>query len=146
MESAKAGSARSEINRSSTSYRQAIQDAMAVLNGQWVPAVLASLAARPLKYSDLYADINNVEERLGWMSHPRPISQKVLSATLRRMRRDGLISRLSSGSKFTEVYYELSPLGKTLLRALRPLAKWAMENGEEVARARAEADEVSGDV
>ncbi len=130
----------SRTSESATSYRHAIQEAMDVLNGQWVVAVLASLAARPLKYLDLYADINSAEERLGWISHPRPISQKVLSATLKRMRRDGLIIRSGSRSAFREVWYELSPLGQTLLRSLRPVAKWAMDNGEAVAKTRDQFD------
>jgi DNA-binding HxlR family transcriptional regulator len=134
-------SPRRPSSRTSRSYRQAIQEAMAVLNGQWVVAVLASLAAQPLKYLDLLKDINNTEERLGWMSHPRPVSQKVLSETLRRMRRDGLIVRSGSRMAFREVWYELSPLGQTLLRSLRPVAKWAMENGEAVAGARVQFDE-----
>lgn len=128
---------------STTSYRHGIQQAMAVLNGQWVVAILASLAARPLTYSDLLADINSTEERLNWISHPRPVSQKVLSSTLKRMRRDGLITRSGPQAAFGEVWYELSPLGQTLLRTLRPLAKWAMDNDEAVARARAQFDEAA---
>lgn len=124
-----------------TSYRHAIQEAMTVLNGQWVVAILASLAARPRKYLDLRNDINSTEARLGWISHPRPVSQKVLSETLKRMRRDGLITRTGSRSAFQEVWYELSPLGQTLLRSLRPVARWAMDNGEAVAHARAQFDE-----
>lgn len=135
------GTATPTARQSATSYRQAIQEAMAVLNGQWVVAVLASLAARPRKYLDLRADINSTEERLGWISHPRPVSQKVLSETLKRMRRDGLLKRTGSKTAFQEVWYELTPLGQTLLRSLRPVAKWAMDNGEAVARARAQFDE-----
>jgi DNA-binding HxlR family transcriptional regulator len=138
MESARPG-------RSATSYRQAIQEAMTVLSGQWVVAVLASLAARPLKYLDLRDEINRTEERLGWLSHPKPISQKVLSSTLRRMRRDGLITRSGPRSAFHEVWYELSPLGQTLLRSLRPVAKWAMENGEAVAAAHVHFDSLPDD-
>ena len=98
------------------------------------------MAAQPRKYLDLRADINNTEERLGWMSHSRPVSQKVLSETLKRMRRDGLITRRGPRSAFQEVWYELSPLGQTLLRSLRPVGRWAMDNGEAVARARAQSD------
>lgn len=127
--------------QSATSYRHAIQEAMSVLNGQWVVAVLASLAAQPRKYLDLREDINNTEERLGWTSHPRPVSQKVLSETLKRMRRDGLIIRSGSRSAFREVWYELSPLGQTLLQSLRPLARWAMDNREAVTLARGQFDD-----
>jgi DNA-binding HxlR family transcriptional regulator len=150
MESANAdrsgsGASSRDVGEPSASYRRAIQEVMTVLNGQWVVAVLASLADRPLKYLDLLADINSTEERLAWTSHPRPVSQKVLSSTLKRMRRDGLIIRVGSRSAFQEVWYELSPLGRTLLSVLRPVAKWAMENGETISRARSQFDESPGE-
>lgn len=133
----------SSTRQSDTSYRHAIHETMAVLNGQWVVAVLASLAAQPRTYLDLREDINNTEERLGWTSHPRPVSQKVLSETLKRMRRDGLIIRSGTRSAFHEVWYELSPLGQTLLQSLRPMARWAMDNRDAVVLARSQFDESS---
>ncbi|WP_460401627.1 winged helix-turn-helix transcriptional regulator [Actinophytocola sediminis] len=102
-------------------------------------AVLASLATRPLKYGDLRQGINEAEERAGWTSHAHPVSQKVLSATLLRMRRDGLITRSAGSgarSTFTPVWYELTPLGRSFLRSLRPLAKWAKDNRAAVQLAR----------
>jgi DNA-binding HxlR family transcriptional regulator len=120
------------------SYREGIYEAMALLTGEWVVAVLATLATRSLKYKELREEINLAEARLGWTSHSRPVSQKVLSATLRRMRRDGLVARSEEGaaSSFNPVWYELTPLGRTFLRSLRPLAKWALDNREAVTEAR----------
>jgi DNA-binding HxlR family transcriptional regulator len=119
------------------SYREGIYEAMSLLNGEWVVAVLASLATRSLKYKELLEEINRVEERQGWTSHPRPVSQKVLSATLRRMRRDGLVARSAqTESSFNPVWYELTPLGQTLLMSLRPVAKWAQDNHDAVADAQ----------
>lgn len=114
-----------------------------MLNGHWRVAVLASLAAGTLTYTDLFADINATEERLNWVSHPQPISHKVLSATLKRMRRDGLVTRVPPETRFREVYYTLSPLGQSLLQELRSLAKWAMKNADALAQARAQFDEAS---
>src|SRR5690242_13243882 len=92
---------------STMSYREGIHEAMALLNGEWVVAVLASLATRALKYKDLRDEINQAEER-------REVSQKVLSSTLRRMRRDGLIARSAeTQSSFNPVWYRLTPLGQT---------------------------------
>jgi DNA-binding HxlR family transcriptional regulator len=113
------------------SYRDGIHEAMALLNGEWVVAVLASLATQPLKYMELRERINAAEER-------RQVSQKVLSSTLRRMRRDGLVARSAEvGTSFNPVWYELTPLGQTLLMALTPVAKWAQNNRDEVVAARA---------
>lgn len=119
------------------SYREGIYEAMSLLSGEWVVAVLASLATRSLKYMELREEINRVEERQGWSSHPRPVSHKVLSATLRRMRRDGLVARSAqTDSSFNPVWYELTPLGQTLLMSLRPVAKWAQDNQETVVESR----------
>lgn len=113
------------------SYRQGIHEVMALLNGEWVVAVLASLATRSLKYKELRDEINHAEEH-------REVSQKVLSATLLRMRRDGLVERSAeTQSSFNPVWYELTPLGQTLLVSLRPVAKWARDNQDAVAAARA---------
>jgi len=129
------------------SYRESIYDAIALLSGEWVVAVLASLATRPLTYLRLREEINNAEERSGWASHAHPVSQKVLSATLKRMRRDGLITRAAgSDSSFKHVWYELTPLGRSFLRSLRPLAKWAQDNQAAVRDAQeryAEAEQAS---
>ena len=139
------GSANDERTTSATSYRHAILQAMEVLNGKWVVAVLASLAAQPMKYLDLLADINNTEERLEWISHPKALTQKVLSETLKRMRRDGLIIRVGPKSAFQEVWYELSPLGQTLLQSLRPVARWAMDQGGAIGKSRAQFDATPDD-
>lgn len=133
-------SANAERASTINSYRHAILQATEVLNGKWVVAVLASLAAEPMKYLDLLADINRTEERLEWISHPRALTQKVLSETLKRMRRDGLIIRVGPKAAFQEVWYELSPLGQTLLQSLRPVARWAMENAEALERSRGQFD------
>jgi DNA-binding HxlR family transcriptional regulator len=127
------------------SYREGIYEAMALLSGEWVVAVLASLATRPLKYKELREEINQAEERHGWTSHTRPLSQKVLSATLRRMRRDGLITRSAQAeSSFNPVWYELTSLGQTLLMSLTPVAKWTQDNRAAVSVARARYAEDEG--
>lgn len=120
------------------SYRDGIHEAMALLNGEWVVAVLASLATQPLKYMELREEINQAEARREWASPTRQVSQKVLSSTLRRMRRDGLVMRSAEmGTSFNPVWYELTPLGQTLLMALTPVAKWAQDNRDAVTTAQA---------
>jgi DNA-binding HxlR family transcriptional regulator len=118
------------------SYREGIYEALSLLSGEWVVAVLASLATQPLKYKELREEINRVERQSG-ANDPRQVSQKVLSATLRRMRRDGLVARSAqTESSFNPVWYELTPLGQTLLMSLRPVAKWAQDSHHQVENAR----------
>ncbi|OLF17828.1 winged helix-turn-helix transcriptional regulator [Actinophytocola xanthii] len=118
-------------------YRHGIHEAMGALSGQWVTAVLASLTARPMTYSRLLEHINRTEERLGWVTHERPLRQKVLTDTLHRMQRDGLVVKIDRPSTFGSTWYQLTPMGRSLLRALLPLAKWAEDHRGELNSARA---------
>lgn len=107
------------------SYRQAVEQALRLLAGQWVVAVLAALALGPLHFTKLLTEINTVEEQLGHRTHDRPLSRKVLAGTLDRMEAAGLLLRHDETVSHPSVRYELTPTGQTLLAALRPLAKWA---------------------
>jgi DNA-binding HxlR family transcriptional regulator len=107
------------------SYRQAVEQALRLLSGQWVVAVLAALALGPLHFTRLLAEINSVEDELGRRTHDRPLSRKVLAGTLDRMEADGLLIRIDETVSHPSVRYELTATGQTLLAALRPLAKWA---------------------
>lgn len=107
------------------SYRQAVEQALRLLSGQWVVAVLAALALGPLHFTRLLAEVNSVEDELGRRTHDRPLSRKVLAGTLDRMEADGLLIRHDETISHPSVRYELTPTGQTLLAALRPLAKWA---------------------
>ncbi|RSN44938.1 hypothetical protein DMC64_18845 [Amycolatopsis sp. WAC 04197] len=116
-------------------YRQSLHEALAVLSGQWTVAVLATLALGERRYKDLMADVNGVEERVGWVSHPKPVTDKVLTDTLQRARDNGLVVRRAEGSQIGgSVWYRLTPSGKELLRALRPLATWAQQNRDSLAK------------
>lgn len=125
------------VSEASLPYRHGIHEAMGAMSGQWVTAVLASLTARPMTYSKLLEHINRTEERLGWVTHERPLRQKVLTDTLHRMQRDGLVVKIERPSTFGSTWYQLTPMGRSLLRALLPLAKWAEDHRGELNRSRA---------
>ncbi|MFD9963993.1 winged helix-turn-helix transcriptional regulator [Amycolatopsis sp. NPDC058986] len=115
-------------------YRQSLHEAMAILNGQWTIAVISTLVFGERTFSDIQSEVNETEARLGWTSHPRPLSDRVLTDTLRRLQRNGLIERRAEeGGKFAAVWYQLTGDGRALLRALHPLATWAQHHREIVA-------------
>ncbi|MBP2302989.1 winged helix-turn-helix transcriptional regulator [Azospirillum picis] len=64
------------------------------------------------------------------------ISQKMLTQTLRRMERDGLVMRRVYASVPPKVEYTLSPLGLTLGAAFCNVWIWAVENHDAVTAAR----------
>ncbi|MGY6655384.1 winged helix-turn-helix transcriptional regulator [Amycolatopsis sp. TRM77291] len=122
-------------------YRQSLHEALAVLSGQWTVAVLATLALGERRYKDLMAEVNSAEERVGWVSHPKPVTDKVLTDTLQRARDNGLVVRRAEGGQIGgSVWYRLTPSGKELLRALRPLASWAQQNRDSLAEGASPGD------
>ena len=65
------------------------------------------------------------------------ISQKMLTQTLRRMERDGFVTRTVHAVVPPRVEYRLTPLGQSLGEAFCGVWLWAEANLEAVAKARA---------
>jgi len=55
------------------------------------------------------------------------VSQKMLTKALRRLERDGLVTRTMYLEVPPRVEYELSPIGRELLLRVRPLGTWVVE-------------------
>ncbi|HAI93738.1 MAG TPA: transcriptional regulator [Xanthomonadaceae bacterium] len=68
------------------------------------------------------------------------ISQRMLSATLKSLERDGLIVREVFPEVPPRVEYEITALGSNLLGALQTLVDWSKENWEEVRQAQSAYD------
>jgi DNA-binding HxlR family transcriptional regulator len=64
------------------------------------------------------------------------ISQRMLTVTLRRLERDGHVTRTVHPTIPPKVEYELTELGRDLLVPLRALGCWALANHARVADAR----------
>jgi DNA-binding HxlR family transcriptional regulator len=69
------------------------------------------------------------------------ISQRMLTLTLRGLERDGLVKRTQFPTIPPRVDYELTPLGRSLWKAVEPLGAWARGHVSHIARARAAFDE-----
>jgi DNA-binding HxlR family transcriptional regulator len=93
----------------------------------WSVLVVVSLAAGPLRYSELAARIDGV-------------SPKMLTQTLRGLERDGLLERTVHAVVPPRVDYELTRLGRSLLGVVEALDDWAESNIDEVVSARADYD------
>jgi len=80
--------------------------------GRWTLTVLAELATGGRRYHDLLDAVKG-------------ISPKVLTDTLRRAERDGLLARhLDAGRVETATLYELTDLGRSLDMPLAALGRW----------------------
>jgi DNA-binding HxlR family transcriptional regulator len=60
------------------------------------------------------------------------ISHKVLTQTLRRLERHGLVAREAFGGVPPRVDYGLTDLGATLLGPIDALTRWAEDHGDAV--------------
>jgi len=102
--------------------------------GRWPLWVLYVLAENggPLRFS-------RVRERV------EGISQKVLTQTLRRLERDGLITRTLYPQVPPRVEYDLTPLGRDLLHQVTPLWRWVAEKVGAFGAARNRFDQTKTD-
>jgi DNA-binding HxlR family transcriptional regulator len=69
------------------------------------------------------------------------VSQKMLTQTLRKLERDGLVERNVYPVVPPKVEYSLTPLGKTLTELLKAVCKWAEVHLDEIEAARVRYDE-----
>lgn len=68
------------------------------------------------------------------------ISKKMLTQTVRRLERDGLVQRHITPTVPPAVEYSLTPLGETLLQPMRELRQWGRIHYSHVETARANYD------
>jgi DNA-binding HxlR family transcriptional regulator len=103
---------------------------MALLARKWVLAVLASLVDGPRRRRDLGGSLPG-------------ISDKVLTATLRLLERDGLVRRDVYTTSPIRVEYILTSLGHSMQPLLGSLAEWVAAHRAEITEARSRYDEPS---
>lgn len=94
---------------------------------KWAVLILDRLSDEPLRFNHLRREIKGV-------------SQKVLSQTLKKLERDGLVSRRVFATVPVTVEYSLTPLGRTLTETVSALAHWAEHNMDAVLAAQAAYD------
>lgn len=99
---------------------------------KWTALVLWKISGGPVRFNQLRRDVEG-------------ISTKVLSQTLKRLGRDGLISREVFATVPVTVEYAITPLGQTLSEKIAILAEWAETNIEAVLAAQEHFDKAAGD-
>lgn len=100
-----------------------IRDAVGLLSSKWSVDVLLALGDGSRRYHELLGELE-------------PISEKVLTQTLRAMERDGLIDRRVHAEVPPRVDYALTPLGATLAAPMKALGSWSLARGQHVEAAR----------
>ena len=109
-----------------------VREVLARMVDKWGLWVLTELSEDgPLRFSRLL-------ERVG------RISQKSLTATLRQLERDGLVTRTMVVQVPIRVDYAATPLGQSLIDQVHPLWLWAIEQLPDFIAARAAYDTRTG--
>ena len=90
---------------------------------KWSLSVLNELCERPCRFNELRRAIPAV-------------TQKSLTATLRRLERNGIVERHVVATRPVAVEYRITPLGKTLRAPIDALLEWADAHMARIERAR----------
>jgi DNA-binding HxlR family transcriptional regulator len=98
-----------------------------VRSSKWTITVVLTLRQDTRRFSELRREIG--------------VSQKALTATLRALERDGLISRTSYASIPPRVDYALTELGREALRVFEAWEEFAVQHASEVLASRRRYDE-----
>jgi DNA-binding HxlR family transcriptional regulator len=98
---------------------------------KWSLQVLDVLCGQDLRFNELRRAIP-------------AIGQKSLTASLRRLERNGMIERVVLQSRPVAVEYRIAPVGNTLNELVDALLRWTTENLPEVERARERFDAEEG--
>jgi DNA-binding HxlR family transcriptional regulator len=105
-----------------------LRDLLDRIGDKWSLLVVELLGEGTRRFTELKREIDG-------------ISQRMLTLTLRRLERDGLVTRTVHPVVPPRVDYELTPLGRSLLDAIAPLVTWTRSHREEIAAARADYDQ-----
>ena len=90
----------------------AAREVLDLVGDKWSLLAMALLGQGPLRFSELKRAVDGV-------------SQRMLTLTLRKLERDGLVTRTVTPTRPPRVDYALTELGRTLLRPVRGLVRWA---------------------
>ena len=93
------------------------------ISDKWSMMVLTVLDGGPLRFNAI-------------KRHLEGVSQKALTQCLRRLERNGLVSRTVIPVSPVAVEYEITPLGRSLQRPFKALHDWMLEHLGEIDTAR----------
>jgi DNA-binding HxlR family transcriptional regulator len=97
------------------------------IGDKWTVLSVLLLRNGPLRFTELRDGIGRV-------------APKVLTQTLRRMERDGLVTREVFPEVPPRVVYTLTPMGESLITPITAISTWAEENMPAITQAQQQYD------
>ncbi|MFI6080420.1 winged helix-turn-helix transcriptional regulator [Streptomyces sp. NPDC051217] len=98
-----------------------IRETLDLVGDKWSVLIIGTLSDGPVRYSDLAYAIPG-------------ISQRMLTLTLKQLRRSGLVDRTAYAEVPPRVEYSLTALGNSLLTTVLELAAWSADRQAEIRR------------
>jgi DNA-binding HxlR family transcriptional regulator len=89
---------------------------------KWTIMILIVICPKPTRF-------NEIRRRLNGITH------KALADTLKRLERNGLVTRTVLPTAPIGVEYAITPLGHSLRQPFEALCGWALANGGQIAKA-----------
>ncbi|MCT8267813.1 MULTISPECIES: winged helix-turn-helix transcriptional regulator [Afifella] len=99
---------------------------------KWAVMILTILSERPSRF-------NEMKRRMEGVTH------KALTQALRRLERNGLLSRRVLATSPVAVEYSITPLGQTLQVPFRAVYDWSIENLDKIEEAKRRYDAMQAD-
>lgn len=105
-----------------------IRDVLDRVGDKWSVLVIVELASGTRRFRELQRAIDG-------------ISQRMLTLTVRRLERDGLLTRTVYPTVPAQVTYELTDRGVSLTHLVKQLADWSLSSRNAIAQSRTEYDQ-----
>lgn len=100
-----------------------IRDVLDRIGDKWSVLVIVELASGVRRFRELQRAIDG-------------ISQRMLTLTVRRLERDGLVTRTVYPTVPAQVTYELTERGSSLTLLVKKLADWSLEHKDSIGTSR----------
>ncbi|GAA4261368.1 winged helix-turn-helix transcriptional regulator [Dactylosporangium darangshiense] len=110
-----------------------IRDVLDRIGDKWSVLVIVELASEPRRFRELQRAIDG-------------ISQRMLTLTVRRLERDGLVLRTVYPTVPPKVDYRLTATGASLTHLVKTLADWSVTHRPVIAEARHQYDQAHPDL
>jgi DNA-binding HxlR family transcriptional regulator len=105
---------------------------------KWAPAIVVALTRGRMRRVEILSTVNSYSIYENWSNKRVILHDSILTRTLKKMTKEGLLVRTESTVSFPrEVYYSLTPVVAELLSAIEPAVEWARRNPELIAAAQA---------
>ena len=101
-----------------------------LIGDKWTVLILKALCHKQLRYSELHRAVPG-------------ISQKVLTASLRELERDGIVKRTMHPVIPPKVEYEMTALGYSVFEVVDAMRSWAESHLSEIESARVRYDSMA---